>query len=299
MTWSKGSGSHKKLSFSRQRKTKWYLELLCRRQRRCDERHRRLRRDNLLIDTGSSNTWVGTGKAYVRTSTSVQTLARWYSEIYGTGSFSGSEFLETVTITPGLVITSGFEGSDCILGIGPVDLTIGTLSPDRLTPIPTVTDNLFGQGSIASNLVGVSFEPTTTKSVKNGELTIGAANSTKFTGSITHIPSTIIPPAKEFRGITKHHTGWTPTPSVTPRATPTGFKCLQSLFFTAGGTSFELTPNGQIWPRTFNTFIGGSSRPRLYKWLHFPERFYTVFDTTSKCVGPDTTRFTTATANLW
>jgi cathepsin E len=32
--------------------------------------------DSLLIDTGSSNTWVGAGKAYVKTSTSVQTANR-------------------------------------------------------------------------------------------------------------------------------------------------------------------------------------------------------------------------------
>ncbi|KAH9009788.1 hypothetical protein EDB84DRAFT_1446121 [Lactarius hengduanensis] len=36
-----------------------------------------------------------------------------------------------------------------ILGIGPVDLTLDTLSPDSNTPIPTVTDNLFSQGTIA------------------------------------------------------------------------------------------------------------------------------------------------------
>ena len=29
--------------------------------------------DTLIIDTGSANTWVGAGKAFVRTSTSVQT----------------------------------------------------------------------------------------------------------------------------------------------------------------------------------------------------------------------------------
>lgn len=29
--------------------------------------------DSLIIDTGSSNTWVGAGKAFVETSTSVQT----------------------------------------------------------------------------------------------------------------------------------------------------------------------------------------------------------------------------------
>ena len=32
--------------------------------------------DSLLIDTGSSNTWVGAGQAYVRTSTSTQTSNR-------------------------------------------------------------------------------------------------------------------------------------------------------------------------------------------------------------------------------
>ena len=32
--------------------------------------------DSLIIDTGSSNTWVGAGKPYVKTSTSVQTKDR-------------------------------------------------------------------------------------------------------------------------------------------------------------------------------------------------------------------------------
>ena len=34
---------------------------------------------------------------------------------------------------------------------------------------------------------------------------------------------------------------------------------LQSLLFTIGGTSYELTANAQIWPRSLNTAIGGSS----------------------------------------
>ena len=53
--------------------------------------------------------------------------------------------------------------------------------------IPTVTDNLFSQGAISANLVSVSFEPTGTDAgpVKNGELTFGGADSSKFTGSIT------------------------------------------------------------------------------------------------------------------
>ena len=44
----------------------------------------------LLIDTGSSNTWVGAGKAYVKTSTSVDT-GEPVSVTYGSGSFSGTE----------------------------------------------------------------------------------------------------------------------------------------------------------------------------------------------------------------
>lgn len=31
-------------------------------------------KSQLLVDTGSSNTWVGAGKAFVKTSTSVQTV---------------------------------------------------------------------------------------------------------------------------------------------------------------------------------------------------------------------------------
>ena len=34
---------------------------------------------------------------------------------------------------------------------------------------------------------------------------------------------------------------------------------LQSLNFAVGGTTFELTPDGQTWPRSLNTAIGGSA----------------------------------------
>jgi hypothetical protein len=110
--------------------------------------------DTLLIDTGSSNTWVGASKAYVRTSTSTST-GHSISVTYGSGSFSGTEFTDQVTIASGLVIpkqsigvasrSSGFSGVDGILGIGPVDLTEGTVASTNT--VPTVTDNLFSQAS--------------------------------------------------------------------------------------------------------------------------------------------------------
>jgi Eukaryotic aspartyl protease len=46
--------------------------------------------DTLLIDTGSSNTWLGAQKAYVKTSTSKST-GQSVSVTYGSGSFSGTE----------------------------------------------------------------------------------------------------------------------------------------------------------------------------------------------------------------
>lgn len=45
----------------------------------------------LLIDTGSSNTWVGAGKRYVVTSSSVNTHHA-FSVSYGSGSVSGTEW---------------------------------------------------------------------------------------------------------------------------------------------------------------------------------------------------------------
>jgi cathepsin E len=71
--------------------------------------------------------------------------------------------------------------------IGPKDLSLNTLSPDSTTSIPTVTDNLFAQGIIGQNLVAISFEPTTSSPVTNGELTFGAVDPTKFTGNFTSL----------------------------------------------------------------------------------------------------------------
>lgn len=45
---------------------------------------------DLLIDTGSSNTWLGADKSYVKTSTSKSTGKK-VSVSYGSGSFSGTE----------------------------------------------------------------------------------------------------------------------------------------------------------------------------------------------------------------
>lgn len=95
---------------------------------------------------------------------------------------------DTVSLSPSLVIQNqsigvattaqGFQGVDGILGIGPVDLTQGTVS--NTSAVPTVTDNLFAQGSIPQNSIGIFYQPTTEEGANNGELSFGSVDSNKL-----------------------------------------------------------------------------------------------------------------------
>lgn len=192
-------------------------------------------------------------------------------------------------------LSSGFQGVDGILGLGPVDLTQDTVS--GVSSVPTVTDNLLSRGKISSEVVGISYAPTTSTSTTNGELTFGGVDSSKFTGSITFTSITSTNPANTFWGIDQSITygssgttilsstagivdtgttlvliatdafnKYTSTTGATPdQATglltisSSKYANLQSLFFHIGGTSFEFTKNAQTWPRALNTFIGGTS----------------------------------------
>ncbi|KAL7284881.1 LOW QUALITY PROTEIN: hypothetical protein ACG7TL_002195 [Trametes sanguinea] len=157
---------------------------------------------NLIVDTGSSNTWVGAGTAYQQTSSSVDTGEEFLRQIwqlveYGSGLVFGELFTDTVTLGD-LTLTSqglgvaelafGFDGVDGILGIGPVDLTDGTTSGGDL--VPTVLDTALSEGQISSEVIGVSFQPTTELSVTNGELTFGGTDSSKYTGDIAYLQVT-------------------------------------------------------------------------------------------------------------
>ena len=43
------------------------------------------------------------------------------------------------------------------------------------------------------------------------------------------------------------------------KITPEQYACLKDLNFKIGSKTYSLTPNGQIWPRSLNTDIGGDS----------------------------------------
>ncbi|KZT12610.1 acid protease [Laetiporus sulphureus 93-53] len=165
---------------------------------------------NLVVDTGSSNTFVGTGKTYVRTSTSIPT-GQEVNVTYGSGFFSGYEYLDQVTIALGFVIKNqsigdaleyaDFEGVDGIIGVGPVDLTLDTLYPDVNAEILTVMNNAYEQGLISKQILGVSFAPADSYSDTNGALTFGGIDSSLYTGKITYTPVTTTYPSNYYWGI--------------------------------------------------------------------------------------------------
>jgi hypothetical protein len=100
----------------------------------------------------------------------------------------------------GVASTSqGFSGVDGILGIGPVDLTDGTIG--GTTPVPTITDNLFKQGTISTESIGIFYQPSTSASALNGELTFGGVDSSKITSDVNYVPITTTSPASNYWGI--------------------------------------------------------------------------------------------------
>ncbi|KAL4242480.1 peptidase A1 family protein [Abortiporus biennis] len=261
----------------------------------------------LLVDIASSNTWVGADQTYIQTGTTVQTQDT-VAVTYGTGSMSGTEFNDRLAIGSALTIVgqsigvatdvTGFSGVDGIMGLGPNGLTVGTLTPDTNQIVPTLTDSLFAQAVIQQNLLAVSFEPTNTLSITNGELTFGGTDSSKFVGSINFAPITTTSPASRFFGIDQaiHFGQGSSTPILSKTAgifdtlttltmissdafaryqtatgavlddattllklTPAQFSNLKSLFFTINNVDFEFTADAQTWPRALNTAIGGDA----------------------------------------
>jgi len=118
--------------------------------------------------------------------------------------------LDTVTLNSDLVIKnqsigvdgslsgSGLEdGVDGLLGLGPVDLTQESVS--NAYEVPTVMNNLYAQGAISSEVLGVFFSPTSDGTT--GELTFGGYDASKTTGSVNYVPITLVYPSNAYWGI--------------------------------------------------------------------------------------------------
>lgn len=153
--------------------------------------------------------WCGAQEACERTSTGSPTGGS-ISVSYGSGSFSGSEYRDKVSFA-GLTVmqqslgaatsSEGFQGVDGILGLGPVDLTEDTVS--NVNTVPTFMDNLYKQGSIATEVLGVSFRPETGSDDDdtNGELTLGGIDTSKYSGSLTYFPTVTTGTAAAYWGL--------------------------------------------------------------------------------------------------
>ncbi|KAI9232099.1 MAG: aspartic peptidase domain-containing protein [Podila humilis] len=275
---------------------------------------------SLMLESASVNTWVGAGKSYVPTSTSAKSGQ----------TISVEMNASIVTLDPGLVVTDqsigvasssyGFTDLDGVLGLGPIDSSVGTLSPDPTVKIPTVTDNLFSQGTIGAHEIGISAQPSTADGDENGEIMFG--------GDITYVSITSTSPASEYWGLDASFSyGTSGTPILSSTAgiidhasallllATDAFQSFKEATggFVVGGTTFEITPNALIWPRAFNVMMGGNAGD-IYlavgdigahsgQGLDFKigysilKRFYTVLDTGNRRIGLATTSFTDATTN--
>ncbi|KIY46755.1 acid protease [Fistulina hepatica ATCC 64428] len=275
----------------------------------------------LLIDTGSSNTWIGADKSYEPTETATRT-GNYFFVAYGSGVALGRQYLDQVTLGSNLVIEDqsigvsimarGFSGVDGILGIGPVGLTAGMLPmhadvyqrTDKVygtgtvtdtDAVPTVTDNLYSQGTIPTESIGIFYQPSTSsEELAGGELSFGGPDSELYSSAITYVPITSTSPASNYWGIdqTLMYGDSTTLLSSTAGIVDTGttllmiasdafeaykeatgatldettglltvteeqYATMESMYFTIGDTTFEFTANAQIWPRALNSTLGG------------------------------------------
>ncbi|KAF9153771.1 hypothetical protein BGX20_004833 [Mortierella sp. AD010] len=163
---------------------------------------------DLIFDTGSSDLWVQSADYNPSKSSTSKSLGETFSIEYGSGSASGKEYSDKITIGSytftqefGVATTSqDFGDSQGIVGFGPDDLSVITSKGEN---IPTPVDNLYAAGDIASDVIGVYFKPITDGGSEetNGEITFGGVDSTKYTGSITYVPVTSTSPASEYWGI--------------------------------------------------------------------------------------------------
>ncbi|KAG2070907.1 acid protease [Suillus decipiens] len=264
---------------------------------------------HLLLDSASANTWVRSS-AYMRTSTSFR-IGGFVEMTYGGGFFTGFEYLDNVTVGPGLTVilqsigvavrSAGFDNYDGILGIGPAALTVGSLRDLPTDSIPTVTDSLYGQGTVSEDVFGIFCQPYVNSQLEStGQITFGGTDSTKYDGDILYTPITNTPRASNYWGIDQSivygHTEILPlaagvvdsgatflyiaTEAYELYKTATGseydpvtrllaisedgYNALQNLHFNIGPQTYTLTPNAQIWPRSINSRIGGRQANAIY-----------------------------------
>jgi len=262
----------------------------------------------MIVDTSSSNIWVGAGVPYTGSGRCNGT----FSVSDGDSGFvNGPECVDKVTVG-GLTVprqsfgsASGnieYSGTDGVFGIGPVDLTKGTVS--NMKTVPTFLDNLYSQGTISTEVLGIYFEPESGSDDddRNGELTFGGVDHTKFIGTPTYFAKSKVSPYSHYWGIhvasitygskllssssaiAVVDTGMTliyiPTSAYNNFLTATGgitdplsgsavfgTEPTGTMTFTFGSTGYALTPSQYIIPSAQNEYFGLLGAPYYYSWI--------------------------------
>lgn len=153
----------------------------------------------MLIDTGSANTWVMGTECTSSScqshnsfgppdSTTLNITKDPFSLTYGTGSVEGVSASDTVAFANyslelgfGIVTTASSDFNsypmDGILGLG--------RSASDIINTPTVMDVLDSRNELASNIVGIHLQRDS-DGAKDGQITFGGVDKTKFTGDISY-----------------------------------------------------------------------------------------------------------------
>ncbi|KAG2357795.1 aspartic peptidase domain-containing protein [Suillus spraguei] len=245
-----------------------------------------------FLDTGSSITWVGTGKSY---DTGTQS------------SFLGTIFYDTVTLGGGVTVT-GFP-----LGVAFIWNGFDSGEDDLEGTIPTFTDYLYKQRKIGRH------PALRNQTAKSETLTFGGTDRTNpitamppasrfwilgFTAGIVDTGTTFLHIASDAYISYKAATGSTyDPPTGLLRITTRRYSALQNLeFHIEGVPNVSLTPNAQIWPRSLNYKLDGGAPRAIYLIVidsgmpsgrgddftvghTFIQRFYTVFDRDNSLVA--------------
>ncbi|KAF8177367.1 aspartic peptidase domain-containing protein [Mycena galopus ATCC 62051] len=202
--------------------------------------------------------------------------------LYAAFHLSGKEYTDNLVLG-GLTVTkqsirdgaksSGFTENH---RFGPIDLTEDTVSGS--TTVPTTVNNLFTQGTISTQVLGVSFSPESIPT-----MTMASCRRNRF--DQIHRLSSALPAARP-----------TPTGLASWTKLPT-----ENLAFTIGGVSYSLTPAQYTIP-TAQYNYWGLSTGKFYGWIgaggtdasegpnfiigqRFLDYYYSVFDTTNNWVG--------------
>ncbi|KAG2078836.1 acid protease [Suillus decipiens] len=171
---------------------------------------------NLIVDTASAITWVGTGIPYlsrsgVDTGVPVAVDSR-YGSFRGTIfedqlSFEGVENLIISGMPIGVVSnTQGIAiNVDGVLGIGPTSSSLGALPNSLRQTIPTIADFLRSRDYISRAVVGMFFQPTSQNGDNHGELSFGGTIPGIY-DYVLYAAITTIAPSSQYWGINQRIT---------------------------------------------------------------------------------------------